>query len=255
MIDLHSHILPGIDDGAKDMDMALNMLKIAVKDGTKKIVATPHFYRGRYPNAYNDVYKLVEQVNDAAKENNLDIKIYPGQEIFLDKQIIEDYKKGIIKGIGDTRYMLIELPMDKAPKETFDILYELKLQGVVTVIAHPERYAYIIEKPSKINEFIDEGVLFQINSGSIKGIFGKQIQKTAEVLIKHRACNFIASDAHSTGGRAPVIKEALDAVNGIDRELYKDIINNGEKLLENSNISLGAERVKEKRSIFGSLKL
>lgn len=255
MIDLHSHILPGIDDGAKDMEMTLNMLKIAAKDGTKKIVATPHFYRGYYLNIYEEVVNLVKQVNDKAKENNLDIEIYPGQEIFINRQVIEDYKEGIIKGIADTRYMLIELPMDKMPKETFDILYELRIQGVVPVIAHPERYVYIIEKPHKINEFIKEGCLFQINSGSIKGIFGKKIQKTAEILINHRVCNFIASDAHTTRTRAPIIKEALSRVNGIDEQLYRDIISNGQKLLDDGHISSEAEKIKEKRSIFGFLKL
>lgn len=254
MIDLHSHILPGIDDGAKDMDMTLNMLKIAARDGTKKIVATPHFYRGYYLNAYDDIVNLVKQVNHKAKESNLDIEIYPGQEIFLNKKVIEDYKQGIIKGIGGTKYMLIELPMDKMPKETFDMLYELRIQGVVTVIAHPERYVYIMEKPSRINEFINEGCLFQINSGSIKGIFGKKIQKTAETLIKHRVCNFIASDAHTTRLRAPVIKEALDIVNGMDEELYKDMISNGQKLLDDLSISSRAEKINEKRSIFGFLK-
>lgn len=255
MVDLHSHILPGIDDGAKDMDMTLNMLKIAVSDGTKKIVATPHFCRGYYLNAYDDVVNLVEKVNHKAKENDLDIEIYPGQEIFINKQVIEDYKQGIIKGIGGTRYMLIELPMDKMLKETFDVLYELRIQGVVPIIAHPERYMYIIEKPHKINEFINEGCLFQINSGSIKGVFGKTIQKAAETLIKHRVCNFIGSDAHTTRMRAPVIKKALELVNGIDEELYKDVISNGQKLLDDLSIASKAEKIKEKRSIFGFLKL
>lgn len=255
MIDLHSHILPGIDDGAKDMDMTLDMLKIAVSDGIKKIVATPHFYRGHYLNTYDEVVDIVKQVNHKAKENNLDIEIYPGQEIFFSKQIIEDYRQGIIKGIRDTKYMLIELPMDRMPKEIFDILYELRIQGVVPIIAHPERYAYIVEKPSEINEFINEGYLFQINSGSIKGIFGNKIQKTAETLIKHRVCNFIASDAHTTRMRSPIIKKALDLVKGIDEELHKDILSNGQTLLDNLTIKSKAEKIKEKRSIFSFLKL
>lgn len=255
MIDLHSHILPGIDDGAKNMEMTLDMLKIAAKDGTKKIVATPHFYRGYYLNSYDDIVNLAKEVNNTAKENNIDIEVYPGQEVFLDKKVIEDYKQGVIKGIGNSKYMLIELPMDRMPKETFDILYELRIQGIVSVIAHPERYSYIASQPSKINEFIKEGCLFQINSGSIKGIFGKKIQKTAETLIKHRACNFIASDAHSIGLRSPVIREALDTVKGIDTELYEDIISNSDKLLQNLSISLKAEKIKDKKGIFGFLKL
>lgn len=250
MIDLHNHLLPGIDDGAKEKNTTIKMLQIASEDGIKKIIATPHFYKGYYENNYEDVSKLVDEVNRLAKEENIDVTIFPGQEVFLDKDTVELYKMGIIKGLADSKYMLIELPMNNIPKNALDTIYELKIQGVIPVIAHPERYNYIIEKPSKINDFIAEGCLFQINSGSITGVFGSKIRKTSELLIRHGICNFIASDAHSIGSRSPRIEGAIEIVKELDSELADKIITNSENLLNNHKIQSNAEKIKEKKGLF-----
>lgn len=254
MIDLHSHVLPGIDDGAKDIKTTLEMLEIAVEDGIKKIIATPHYYKGYYENNYEDICKLTNQVNCITKEKALDITVIPGQEIFLDKHTLEMYRQGTIKGIGGTKYMLIELPMENMPKDALDIIYELKIEGIKPIVAHPERYNYIIESPSKINDFIREGCLFQINSGSIKGIFGKKIKKTSEILIQNGICDFIASDAHTTGSRSPRVKDALEQLRSLNISLVDNIKNNSEKLLKNLEINSQAHSIKEKRRLFGFFK-
>jgi Capsular polysaccharide biosynthesis protein len=254
MIDIHSHVLPGIDDGAKEIDMTLNMLQIAVSNGTHQIVATPHYRTGYYENNYEDVNKIVGEVNNIIRAKDMDIKVILGQEIFLDNHTVEMYKKGIIGCIENTQYMLVELPMDVMPKNAIDIIYELKLKGVKPIIAHPERYNYIIEKTSMINDFIEEGCLFQINAGSITGVFGKKVQKTSEILMQQGVCNFIASDAHSTGRRCPGIKEAFEIVKALDRDLAEDIMNNGKILLDNKKIFLNAEKIKEKKGLFSFLK-
>lgn len=250
MIDLHSHILPGIDDGAKEMAVTMNMLQIAVKDGIKKIAATPHFYTGYYENTYEDVYKLVKKINGIAKKKEIDIDVIPGQEVFLDKHTLEFYKQGVIRGIGETKYMLIELPMESMPKDALNIIYELRIEGVIPIVAHPERYDYIIEKPSRINDFIEEGCFFQINSGSISGIFGKRIQNTSRIFIQYGVCNFIASDAHSTGMRSPKMKETLERVKSLNHVLYENVVSNAEKLLNNFEIHSRAEKIKEKKTLF-----
>lgn len=254
MIDLHSHILPGIDDGAKEMAVTMEMLQIAVKDGTKRIVATPHFYTGYYENTYEDVYKLVKGINVKAKEKEIDIDVVSGQEIFLDKHTLEFYKQGTIRGIDETKYMLIELSMESMPKDALNIIYELRIEGVAPIIAHPERYNYIVEKPSRINEFIEEGCFFQINSGSISGMFGKRIQKISQMFIQHGVCDFIASDAHSNGMRSPKMKETLEQVESLNHVLYENVIDNAEKLLNNSEIYSRAEKIKEKKGLFSFFK-
>ncbi len=254
MIDIHSHILPGIDDGAKKIEDTMEMLRIASKNGIKKMAATSHFYSGYYENKYIDICKHVEEVNIKAREISLDVEIFPGQEIFLDKHTLKHYENSIIKGINNTKYMLVELPMETMPKDSLDLIYELRIKGVIPIIAHPERYAYIMEKNSIINSFIDEHCLFQINSGSITGIFGKKVQKTSEILISHGICDFIASDAHSTGRRCPSIRAALDIANSINKGIDIRTQENAEKLLSNNNIDKIADKINEKRSIFSFFK-
>lgn len=254
MIDIHSHILPAIDDGSKSIEETLEMLKLTKLDGIKNIVATPHYYRGYYENSYKDIAKLVGEINNIASEKHIDIKIISGQEVFIDNHTLELYREGIIACIEGTNYMLIELPMDSMPKDALDTIYELRIQGIKPIIAHPERYKYIIDKPSTLNAFIDEGCLFQLNSGSIKGIFGKTVKKTSELLIEQGACNFIASDTHSTGRRCPGVSDAIEVAKSLNKSLVQHIMDNEKKFLNNEDIKLNAEKIKEKRSFFSFLK-
>jgi protein-tyrosine phosphatase len=250
MIDIHTHILPGIDDGADTIETSLEMLKIAQNDGVKTIIATPHYYKGHFETGYEDVLKLAYDINIKAKENNIDIEILSGQEVFLNNHVLSLYKQGLIGTLNNTKYMLIELPFDHIPKETFDIIYELRLLGVVPIIAHPERYAYIVKKPSIINQFIDEGCLFQLTSGSITGLFGKDVQKTSETLIRNRICHFISSDAHTSNKRCPEIKKSFDKIIKFDNGYIDILMNNVEKMIVNCDIHQCLEKIKERRRIF-----
>ncbi|KAA8671567.1 tyrosine-protein phosphatase [Clostridium sp. HV4-5-A1G] len=250
MIDIHSHILPGIDDGSKSMEQTLKMLKLTEKDGIKAIVASSHFYRGCYENSCDDIKKLLEKVKSRAKEENIDVNIIPGQEVMLDHYSLEYYKSGKIGCIGDTDYMLVEFPMMNMPENALDIIYELEIRGVHPIVAHPERYRYIIDNPSKINEFLDEKCLVQVNTGSIRGIFGKKVKNTARVLIKNEICSFIASDAHSTGGRHPGISSALEMASQVNHDIYMYMEKNCERLLKNQLIDPVSGRIREKKRIF-----
>lgn len=255
MVDIHSHILPGIDDGSKSMEETMEMLKLTEADGIKTIVATSHFYRGYYENKWNDIKKLVEKVKTRAEEENVDLDIISGQEVMLDNRTLESYRSSEIGCMEGTGYMLVELPMMTMPKDAMNIIYELEIKGVRPILAHPERYRYIIDNPSKINEFLDEKCLIQINTGSIIGIFGKKVKSTARILIKNGVCSFIASDTHSTGGRCPGISKAMKTASHIDDNIYGRIEENCKKLLENQLISPSSERIKGKRGIFNFLRI
>lgn len=252
MIDIHSHILPGIDDGAESMEAALEMLKIIQADGVETIFATPHYYREYYEKDYEHVKLNITDLRNRILQSDQDIKIeiLPGQEVFVNSYTLELYKEGIIGTLGSTRYMLVELPFDYLETKTLDMIYELRLLGVVPVIAHPERYSYIIEKPSSINELISEGCLFQINSENIVGGINKQAKKTADILIKHGICDFIASDIHRTGRRYSRVLSAWEKVKKTDSSLGDRIMENMEKLIRNLPIEHVTERIREKRSIF-----
>ena len=245
MVDIHSHILAEIDDGSKDIEMAINMLKKAAKSGTTDIIATPHFMRGRFEVEYNEVLKKVEELKEISRENNIDINIYSGQEIYYNKNMLEYYNDNMIGTINNTKYMLIELNMLEFDiDEVINTIYELQIRGITPIIAHPERYKPFIKKPSMINTFIKEGMLFQVNAGSITGAFGKDVKKTANKYLENNIYSFIGSDAHRDIGRDTDIKEALDILEISQRKAF---IDNGKLMLKNEEVKFKGTLVKEKK--------
>lgn len=254
MLDIHSHIIPGIDDGSKNIEMSLEMIRIAAHDGIKNIIATPHYYTGYFEKNYSYVEEYVGFLNDKVKKEELNINILPGQEIFIDSHTLNNFNEGIIATLNYSKYILVEFEMDKFNESSMDILYELRLRGIEPIIAHPERYIYVVDNPSFLNKFIDESYAFQINSGSITGAFGKNVAKTAEILIQHGICSFVASDAHSINKRSPKMSKALDMVKEKNEMSYETILNNFEALLSNKNLYFNYEKIKEKRRFFGFFK-
>ena len=252
IVDIHSHIIPGIDDGSKDMEMTLEMIRNAEKEGTKEMVATPHYLLEYGEATIIDVKNRVKEINVLLENEKIDVKIYSGQEVYFNEKIIEDYLEGNIGTINDSRYMLIEFPMDKFDENTFDILYELQVREIVPIIAHPERYKFFIEKPSLINEFINQEYLFQVNAGSIEGKFGQNVKKTADLFLTNNIYNFIGSDAHNIKSRNTGLKNAMDLIGkGMNKNIFQD---SSEKILKNMDIKFRGERIKGKKSIFSFLK-
>ena len=245
MIDIHSHIINEIDDGSKSIEMTINMLKKAEQSGTTDIIATPHFMRGRFEVEYKDVVKKVEELKEIAKENNIDINIYAGQEVYYSKNILDYYNDKMIGTINNTKYMLIEFPMlDFNIDEVINTIYELQIRGITPIIAHPERYKPFIKKPSMINSLIKEGMLFQLNAGSLTGAFGKDVKKTATKYLENNIYSFIGSDAHRDRGRDTDMKEALGILEINQRKAF---INNGRLMLENEEVNFKGSLVKEKK--------
>lgn len=245
MIDMHSHIINGIDDGSKSIEMTINMLKKAEQSGTTDIIATPHFMRGRFEVEYNEVLKKVEELKGISRENNIDINIYAGQEVYYSRKLLEYYNDKIIGTINNSKYMLIELPMlEFNIEEVINTIYELQIRGITPIIAHPERYKQFIKKPSMINALIKEGMLFQLNAGSIAGDFGKDVKKTATKYLEHNIYSVVGSDAHRDRGRDTDMREAL---NILEEDKKEEFINNGRAILENKDVDFKGTTVKEKK--------
>ena len=245
MIDIHSHILNDIDDGSKAIEMSINMLKKAELSGTTDIIATPHFMRGRFEVEYNEVVKRVEKLKEISRENNIDINIYSGQEVYYSRNILEYYNDKLIGTINNTKYMLIELPMlEFNLDEVINTIYELQIRGIKPIIAHPERYKAFIKKPSMINALIKEGMLFQLNGGSITGSFGKDVKKTAIKYLENNIYSFIGSDAHRDNGRDTDMTEALKALERTQRNSFEE---NGKAMLKNEDVDFKGTLVKEKK--------
>lgn len=250
MIDIHNHLLPGLDDGARNIETTLGILDSARNQGINKIIATPHYFRGMYENAYEAVVSKVSDLNLKIKEEGLNIEVFPGQEILLDKYTLDLLKEGIIHGLNDSDYMLVEFRLNAVPKDALDMIYEIKIQGITPIIAHPERYIEFIKKPERINDFLEEGCIFQINSGSIIGSFGKEVKKTAKLFLEHGLCDFIASDAHSVNSRGVKNSEALEVVKKLDKHMADRVLANAEAIFENGNITCKGEKITKRRFLF-----
>lgn len=211
-IDLHTHILPGIDDGSKDMGTSLEMLNIAKGDGTGHIILTPHFIHGSVNNNAALVQEKCLKLTDAAAAEGIEVNLYPGSEVFISPEVPELAKEGVICTLNNSKYILVELPMMSIPSYTPEVLYQLALNGYVPVIAHPERYEAIGKNPSILYDYIQRGVLCQVNSTSLIGLYGKKIRETALTLLRHNMIHFVSSDAHTCKGRAPRLQKARDLV-------------------------------------------
>ncbi|MGL5067486.1 MAG: tyrosine-protein phosphatase [Sarcina sp.] len=258
MIDIHTHIIPEIDDGAKDNEIAIQMLKRAEKSGTKKIVLTPHYFRGKFMESLKHVKQHVDYMKKIAYQNDINIKLYCGQEVYVTENLLADLADGEIGTINETRYMLVELDLVEIEDFVLDIIYELRIQGIVPIIAHPERYLEFQKHPNKINKFIDEGCLFQLNAGSVGGVLGKESKVLAQTYLENDIYSFIGSDAHSDGRRSTDIKQFIEEIDKINLSFIKTSVENAEKLLNDEEVSFKGKQIekreKKKKGLFSFFK-
>ncbi len=236
-VDIHSHILPGIDDGAESITAAVDVLRAAFESGTRHIIATPHFITGSYDNDADSIHEHCQRLQSIIEDEGIGITIHPGSEVFLSLEIVELYDKGVICTMNDSRHMLIELPMNCMPIYTDDILYRLQLKGVVPIIAHPERNSVIAKEPGILENMVNRGILAQVNSGSITGRYGIRTRAAAMKLIKKGLVSFVASDTHCKGR----YESFISAVNIVKRKFGQEAAerlfsSNGKTLLENGTI-------------------
>lgn len=251
MVDIHSHIISNIDDGSKSDTMSLEMLKISEDCGVKAIVATPHFITGRFDCEYSEVKKKVDDLKALVKDNDIHIEIYSGQEVYYNRDLVKYYNDNLIGTINGSKYMLIELPMLEFDlEEVINSIYELQIRGITPIIAHGERYKPFIKKPHLINKLIDEGYLFQLNTGSITGEFGKDVKRTAEVYYKNGIYSFVGSDAHRDKIRNTDISKFVDIIDKENRKLFNE---NSFKMLNDEEVKFTGYKIKEKKGIFGRL--
>lgn len=196
-IDIHSHILYGIDDGSKSIEESINIIKEHIKMGFTDIVVTPHYIENsKYETNNIDKENILKTLKQELKKQNININLYLGNEVFVNNNLEELLKKKEIATINNSKYLLIEFPMNEKPKDINNIIYELKIKGIIPIIAHPERYDYVEKNPNLVLEWIEEGALLQSNYGSIIGVYGSGPQKTIKKLLKKDLIDFLATDIH-----------------------------------------------------------
>lgn len=234
-VDIHSHIVPAVDDGAGDNRAAVEILRMAYQNGTAHIIATPHFITGLVENDSRLIHEKCMDIQSLACNEEIYVTIHPGSEVFISPDIPELFDKGIICTLNDSFYILIELPMDGIPIYTDDVLYSLQLKGLVPIIAHPERNREIQKNPDILVNLVKRGVLAQANSGSITGLYGREIRNVVLKYIKMGLYQFVASDAHTCRGRSPKLMSAAAIVQKeFGQEMAESLFfRNGITVLEN----------------------
>lgn len=253
MVDIHCHILPGIDDGPDSFDESIMMVIQAANQGISKIIATPHFPFDKFNFRKEDVFEKVNILQEKVDVLGLKCKIFPGMELYLSTDLIAKIDTDEIIPLGeDSRYLLVEFPLRGFSQNLINLLHEFQIRGYIPIIAHPERNEFIQDNPLLINEILQYEALLQINVGSILGKNGRSSQKLALELIKQGLVSFIASDGHSTNWRKIQLSDAMDTLKKIINPdlLQKLVVDNGEKLLNNNEIkaSVGEYRP-EKQNI------
>lgn len=249
LIDLHAHILPGLDDGASCWEEAEEMLEIADRDGIARLAATPHFIEGGFEPDRREIMEGVERLNRYAERRGLAVRVMPGMEVALSPAIPGWLREGRLLTLNDEgRHLLLEMPVIELPFYTDTLLFELQLMGIVPVLAHPERNRAIQQNPAWLIEAVERGVLVQITADSLLGAFGRSAMRAAGELLNAGAVHALGSDAHSSQRRTPTLSAAaarLDRLLG--RERTKILLKAGS--IVTGNRSEEAAIIKEQRKL------
>jgi protein-tyrosine phosphatase len=217
MIDLHNHILWGADDGAPTLGDSLEMCRIAHTDGIRTIVATPHTLNSLYQNDRPSILAKVRELNAALLHSEIqnpksNLIILPGADVHLCEETLRQLDGGKVTTIGDGgKYLLIEFPFNAIPYGAEEMLFQLMTRGITPIISHPERNLEVKQNPQRYCKMIQTGCLGQVTAMSLTGGFGPDSKRLAEQLLSKGLVHIIASDAHSTDGRPPVLSPGVSA--------------------------------------------
>lgn len=202
MIDIHNHLLFGIDDGAKTIEESLLLLKKAQELGFSAVVLTPHYIKGsRFKSNNEEKQKRIEILSNEAKKKGIKVELYLGNEVYFENDMHSLVLEKEIATLNNSRYLLFELPMTSEVNNLKEVIFSLRVKGYIPIIAHPERYSYYQKNPDNIVDLIEQGCLFQCNMGSLVGIYGKQACKCVKILLKHNLVHFMATDVHHPEGK------------------------------------------------------
>lgn len=198
-VDMHSHLIPGIDDGAPDVETAVNLVKRFIDLGYEKIVTTPHIMSDHYKNTPETIGNGLEALRVGLKEAGINIPVEAAAEYYLDDSFMEllDDKENDLLSIGRNKYLLFELSMMEEPRELSDAIFKMSLRGYKPVLAHPERYGYMVKDFKKLEDVKNRGADLQVNLMSLVGHYSPEVKKTAEKLIDAGMVDFIGTDCHN----------------------------------------------------------
>lgn len=235
MIDIHSHVIPTVDDGSSSVDETFNMIKEAKQVGFTDIILTSHFLLNSYETEPSELVFWKDKLQEVLNNQEFCVNLHSGMEIYISNQMEELVKNKRILTLASSRYMLIELPMGSTVKYLAQVLYELESMGIKPIIAHPERYKCVQDNPEIVLDYMEKGALLQCNYASILGFYGHTAQKTVKKLLKKNYVSFLGSDCHKQNQIYPMIPDAAKKIKKIigETEFEKISTLNAKKILSN----------------------
>ncbi|GMQ56968.1 tyrosine protein phosphatase [Vallitalea sediminicola] len=256
MIDIHSHILYGVDDGSPTIQETIKMLKIAVDEGIESIIATPHYIIGANKYSKEELLIRYEEVCNVIQKENIPIKLLLGNELFADAMLPDKIVDEDCFSLSNSKYVLVEFSPRTAKYSVNNLIYSISLKGYIPIIAHPERTFAVKDIDDILIELIKKGCFLQLNSGSITGIYGEKVKKMALELLERHMIHFIATDSHSSRRRSPRIIKAYKFVEDKYGKIYANQLfnDNGLKVLNNSHIEYEEPKIKTNNGLIHKLK-
>ena len=222
---MHSHLLPGIDDGVENYEEAVEVIRKLMAAGYKKLITTPHIMGDFYKNTPEIIYDKLDKLRDIAATMGLDVELDAAAEYYLDEWFVRKLKTDEpLMSFGKKKYVLFETSYMNASPYFDLVVFSLKSKGYTPVLAHPERYVYLFDKPEKLRQMYDTGVLFQININALSGYYSRASQKIAEKLIDNNMLAFLGTDCH--GRRHLKHLEKARKTEAYKRALHADLLNN-----------------------------
>ena len=211
MIDIHAHILPGLDDGPRTMEESVRMCELCLDQGVTVVVATPHMCNSRFGVTAEDVRNGVGELSEACRRRGLNIEILPGGDVLLQPGLLAALDTGDALTLADTgKYLLLELPAQTVPPIE-GLVFELAVRGITPILTHPERNPAFHHKPGRLVQLVESGCYVQVTADSLLGKFGRGARRAGEKFLKSGLVHVVASDAHSARDRRP----ALGTVAGL----------------------------------------
>lgn len=223
-IDVHCHVLPGVDDGSQNMDDTLKMLKTAEKNGISDMIVTPHYKQGRVGTPRKVIGEMIEEVEKHARLSGINVKLHPGTEIYYNSSLEEKLEEGWLARMNDTDYVLVEFsPFETFPyvKNAIDDVFSL---GYRPILAHVERYRCMLGSVENVRTLSGMGCKIQVNAGSVAGDFGFTVKRFIKKLLKEQLVDYLGTDAHDPDRRSPEMDKCAEVIRKICDPDYADAV-------------------------------
>ena len=240
MKDIHSHLLYGIDDGSKSIEESIPLLKKLEKEGVTDLMLTTHYIENSKYNCNNQEKQIIfEEFCKRAEEENINVRLYLGNEVFFTPNMLDLIKREEIKTLNNSKYVLFEFPMNSIYNNTSQIINELVSNGYIPILAHPERYRYFQEHPKVAEEYLRSGLLLQGNLTSLYGVYGTTAEKTLKFFLKKKWISFLGSDTHhDVKFKGRKLEKKLIRITK-DKEYTQKLLNeNFDKVVQNIDLGM-----------------